>query len=161
VRLLEFAGLKHSIQFVVPNPMRAATGKTQDGKTSGRTKDNACLPSQRLFSVVEFDTCENHDIQAGRLRWLSLLHPEIPLVMVVDSAGKSLQGWFYTAQHRDKLAEFESLAIMLGADKQPLTTLSQFVRAPWGVRRNPSDNASGRYQRVRYFNPFAITKGAR
>lgn len=152
VRLSQFWRHAAGVQFVVPNPMREQTGMTQEGKASVRTKENASQPGDRLFSVVEFDVCESKDIQAGRLWWLGL---QMPLVMVVDSGGKSLHGWFHVRHRLDDLPEFERIALMLGADKQPLTVLCQFVRAPWGTRRT-SPGAAGVYQRVKYFDPFTI-----
>ena len=152
VRLSQFWRHAAGVQFVVPNPMREQTGMTQEGKASVRTKENAIAPEDRLLSVVEFDRVDCKDTQAGRLRWLGM---QMPLVMAVDSGGKSIHGWFYVRHRLHDLPEFERLALMLGADKQPLTVLCQFVRAPWGTRRS-SPGAAGVYQRVKYFDPFTI-----
>jgi hypothetical protein len=87
------------------------------------------------------------DEQAAILWHLALHHG--PLVMVVDSGGKSLQGWFHVGGLADEqLRPFMEYAVRLGADRATWTR-SQFVRMPDGQREN------GRRQSVLFLNPEA------
>ena len=78
------------LQFVVPNAMSAEEGIAKDGHTSFRCRDNAAL--HRRFVVVEFDQRDDEYMQPA-LHWhLSEL---APLVMCVESGGKSIHGWYF------------------------------------------------------------------
>lgn len=148
-------------QFIVPNPMSKLRGLTRDGKLSAKSNDNT---GPRRFLVVEFDFKPHHNArdaallaygtQFGLFTTLDLcasLLAELarfaPLVLVVWSGGKSLQGWFPMAGVSELVAEqFFRRACALGAD--PATwSKSQFVRLPCGRRDN------GEIQSVNYFNP--------
>jgi hypothetical protein len=118
--------------FVVANPMRAPTGLTQEGKVSPRCLNNACLPSQRRYIVVEFDT---GDTLEDQIRLLSSLHTRAaPLALAVFSGGKSIHGWFNVSAlaPREKLYLFRRGAL-LGCDAS-LWDICKLVRMPGGLR---------------------------
>jgi hypothetical protein len=161
----EWRGRLANQQFVCANPMKAVYGKTKKGETSMRCLDNV---GPRRFIVVECD-CKKweelpeaerakygtdaeyrtakRDEQAAILWYLTQFGP---LAMVVDSAGKSLHGWYFCeGQPEDLLERFMRLAVSLGADHATWTRC-QFVRMPDGTRDN------GKRQRVIYFNPKCL-----
>ena len=160
-------------EFVVPNGMHKPTGKTQDGKVSTRTLDNACPESDRRWLVVECDYAKFNKngeptiwkpsiekweaagitVKDAAMRVVEhLLNRHAPrLTLVVDSGGKSLHCWLNV---RDaSLEEKQALmsdAVKLGADKATFT-LNQWVRFPGGTRRN-IDGSTTR-QKIIFFNP--------
>ena len=152
-------GEYRSLQFVVPNPMSRETGTTKTGTTGWRTRDNSVSERDRLFYVVEWDydtkgNAVSKDVQARRL-WCLNTFTEGRLALVVDSGGKSLQGWFRTQglSQRDKEA-FWKLALAMGADPkggQP----EQAFRAPGGTRYPKTGEGEGKPQSVVYFNTYA------
>ena len=110
--------------------MTARTGKTRDGRDSWRCLENT---GRRRFLVVESDTGTKPE-QAAILARLAKLWDAIPLVLVVDSAGKSLHGWFdvrNVSERRTRL--WFEMAVMLGADPHTWTRC-QWVRMPGGTR---------------------------
>lgn len=124
--LAEFPALDFC-QFIVPSPMSARTGKTQDGRESAHCLDNT---GPRRFIVVEFDHGEIDD-QASWLYWLAT---KAPLIAVVFSGGKSLHGWFLCdGVDETQVEEFFADAVRIGADPR-LWTRSQFARLPGGLR---------------------------
>ena len=141
-------------EFIVPNAMIAAQGRTQEGHWGARTKNNACHPDDRRILVVEFDSEKNaagiclpipKDSQARRLRFLSTGDPH--LLLVVDSAGKSIHGWFDVSRTEPTaLQRWWHLALALGADPAGALTFQGF-RYPNGRRKN------GKTQRVIYYSP--------
>lgn len=162
------------MQFIIPNPMCASAGVTRDGK-----KSRGCLGNTgpRRFLVVEFD------LQAGTndvgptadvelLRWAQaggrstqdicaalLWHLQrfAPLAMVVDSAGKSLHGWFYVeGWPEEQVRKFMTVAVGLGADPHTFTK-SQLVRMPGGSRDRKGDTTKLLFQEVPYFDPDAMS----
>ena len=116
-------------QFIVPSPMKALTGRTQDGRVSRRCLDNV---GPRWYAVVEFDS-GTRDLQASII---DLLKKAYPLVMVVWSGSKSLHAWFKVkdAEETD-IMRFYDLANVMGADMATRTP-SQLTRCPWGIRSN-------------------------
>ena len=166
----ELAGL----QFVVPNPMTAITGRTKDGNRE--SKHTLANTGARRFLVVECDfgmygrDGKTETAYAPLLRRFAqakrgnvtgtvgdlcaavLLHLAhyAPLVLAVHSGGKSLHGWFFAQGQPDATVhKFFRYATSLGAD--PATwTRSQFVRMPDGRRDN------GKRQTVFYFAPHRI-----
>lgn len=130
-------------QLIVPSPMSATTGTTQDGRLSEHSLANT---GPRRFLIIEQDI-ENADEQAAVLIHLA---ERWPLALAVHSGGKSLHGWFYChGQSEDRLHRFMRYAVALGAD--PATwTRSQFVRMPDGTREN------GERQTVYFFNPEVV-----
>jgi hypothetical protein len=132
-----------SLALIVPSPMIAPTGLTQEGKESAHTLSNT---GARRFLVCEFDTGAT-DAHAALLMHLGTF---APLVCVVHSGGKSLHGWFFVHGQPDaKVERYFRYAVSLGADRATWTR-SQFVRMPDGNRDN------GRRQTVLYlnFNPL-------
>jgi hypothetical protein len=131
-------------QFVVPSPMIAWVGRTQQGKDSAHTKANT---GSRWFLVIEQDT-GSVDEQAAVLWYLATI---APLALVVHSGGKSVHGWFHCrGQDEEKiLRPFMHVAVLLGADHSTWTR-SQFVRMPDGLRVN------GKRQAVYYFRPEVV-----
>lgn len=135
----DWRGELAKLQFIVPSPMSAVTGRTKDGRESKHTLNNT---GPRRFLVCEFDTgtLDNHAALLFHLGTFA------PLVCAVHSGGKSLHGWFFVAgQPDEKVARFFRYAVSLGAD--PATwTRSQFVRMPDGTRDN------GKRQTVFFLN---------
>ena len=144
-RLADVLPAADRMQYVVANPMRAAMGLTQEGRMSPRCLGNACLPQDRRYIVIEFDTGDPLEAQA---RLLSALHtPEAPLALAVYSGGKSIHGWYSVAGLRPfaKLQAFRRGAL-LGCDPS-LWDRSKLVRMPGGLR------ASGARQEILYWEP--------
>lgn len=136
------------MQFIVPSPMSARTGKIQDPEPDGpiesaHTKDNT---GPRKFAVVEFDegTYDEH----SAILWH--LSDYAPLIMVLHSGGKSIHGWFHVeGEDEQDVMSFYRYAVALGGDYHTHLK-SQFVRMPDARRDN------GKRQTVYYFNPGAI-----
>ena len=81
----EWRGKLAAMQFIVPCPMSARTGRTQDGKESEHTLENT---GPRRFLVIEQDT-GTVDEQAAILVHLA---ERAPLALAVHSGSKSLHG---------------------------------------------------------------------
>jgi hypothetical protein len=136
-------GLLAETQLIVPSPMIARTGFTQDGKESEHTLANT---GGRKFLVTEFDQGTPDEHAAILLH----LAERAPLALAVHSGGKSLHGWFYChGQSEEALLRFMRYAVMLGADRATWTR-SQFVRVPDGTREN------GNRQTAYFFNPEVV-----
>lgn len=141
----ELRGLLGGLQLIVPSPMSAKTGKTQEGKESARALENT---GPRKFAVVEFDQGSMDEHAA--ILWHLRADKGAKLALVVHSGGKSLHGWF-ACQGEDEatVRRFYSYCVSLGAD--PAThSRCQFVRMPDGMRDN------GNRQAVLYFDRAAI-----
>jgi hypothetical protein len=139
----KWRGSLADLALIVPNPMTAKTGLTQEGKESDHTLNNT---GARRFLIIEQDRGTMDD-QAGVLLHLA---KSAPLALVVFSGSKSLHGWFYCAgQFDEKVRRFMERAVTLGADHATWTRL-QFVRMPDGTRDN------GNRQTVYFFNPEVI-----
>jgi hypothetical protein len=151
------------LQFIVPSPMAAPRGLTQQRKVSAHALSNT---GPRRFLIVEFDfNASNSDEEARLLERLAaegrdvrdlcaalLLHlaEKTPLALAVHSGGKSLHGWFYCAGvPEEKVLRVFNYAVSLGADRANWTR-SQFARMPDGLREN------GRRQTVYFFNPELV-----
>ena len=139
----EWRGKLTALQLIVPSPMSAVTGITQQGKESEHTLNNT---GARRFLVIEFDQ-GNVDEHATLLLHLAA---RAPLALVVHSGNKSLHGWFYCAgQAEERLERFMRYTVSLGADRATWPRL-QFVRMPDGTRQNH------KRQTVYFFNPEVI-----
>jgi hypothetical protein len=127
-------------QFVVPSPMAAPTGRTQDARESARCLGNT---GPRRYLVTEFDSGTTDEQSAC----ISHLADRAPLVMVLHSGGKSLHAWWRAhGTPEEVLRRFFRAAVTIGAD--PATwTRCQLVRTPDARRDN------GERQSVYYFNP--------
>ncbi len=150
------------LQFIVPNPMTAPRGPTQQQKLSAHALSNT---GARRFLIVEFDfdasTSEEARLLAG-LRTAGrdvydlcaalLLHlaEKAPLALAVYSGGKSLHGWFYCdGVAEERVSCFFRYAVSLGADRANWNP-SQFARMPDGLRDNR------KRQTVYFFNPAVV-----
>jgi hypothetical protein len=135
----EWRGELPRLQFIVPSPMSACTGKTRHGRESKHTLDNT---GSRRFLICEFDSGDIDDHAALLIH----LGGYASLVCAVYSGRCSLHGWFYVhGQLDEKMLRFFRYAVSLGAD--PATwSRSQFVRMPDGVRDN------GKRQTVFFLN---------
>jgi hypothetical protein len=145
----------NNCSLIVPNPMLAKVGKTQDGKASAHTLD---ATGRRVYQIVEFDFKADHPLTAG---WAAAgftvadacaaLHLHLarlrPLACVTSSGGKSLHGW-YLVYGLNELVQraFMADAVRVGADPA-LWSRSQFTRIPDGKREN------GERQTAFYLNP--------
>ena len=140
----EWRGKLAELAVIVPSPMTARQGKTQEGKISAHALETT---GPRRFLVIEQDTGTIDD-QAAILLHLAQIGP---LALAVHSGGKSIHGWF-ACQDRteDQLRRFMRYAVSLGADHATWTR-SQFVRMPDGRREG------GKQQTVSFFNPKAIS----
>ena len=125
---------------IVPSAMSKPEGTNQQGKPSVRCLDNV---GPRSYLVTEFDQGD-HGQQSAIIRHLSRF---APLVMVVDSAGKSYHAWWHcSGKDESATLKFFKYAVTLGAD--PATwTKCQLVRMPLGLRPDP-----GRRQEVVFFD---------
>lgn len=141
----DLRGIENQFQFIVPNPMRAKTGITQEGKVSQHCLDGT---GPRHFLIIESDKKDmTRDQKASVLLHLG---ESAPLAMVVHSGSESLHGWFYCkGQEEDRLMGFFDRALALGGDKATKTRC-QFVRMPGATRDN------GNPQSVLFFNPAAV-----
>jgi hypothetical protein len=140
----DWRGRLSAMALIVPSPMSALKGLTQDGRPSSHTLANT---GPRRFLVCEFDS--GHGDEHAALLWH--LSQVAPLVCAVHSGGKSVHGWFFVQHFSEEQARhFFRGAVRIGAD--PATwTRSQFVRMPDGCRDN------GRRQTVFYLNPEPLT----
>jgi len=139
----EWRGKLAASQLIVPSPMTARIGWTQEGKESAHTLKTT---GPRRFLVVEQD-CGTIDEQAAVLLHLA---GRAPLAVAVHSGSKSIHGWFYChGQPEEKLRRFMQYAVSLGADRATWTR-SQFVRMPDGARDN------GKRQALYFFNPEVL-----
>jgi hypothetical protein len=128
-----------ALQLIVPNPMAARIGRTQEGTESAHALS---ITGPRRFLVIEQDV-GTIDEQAAVLLHLA---ERAPLAVAVHSGGKSIHGWFHCAgQPEEKLQKFMRDAVSLGADRA-IWTRSQFVRMPDGTRDN------GKRQTVYFLN---------
>lgn len=119
------------MQFVCVNPMRGQWGTNLKGTRSKRCQNNVRL---RRHVVAEFDDPgTDKAMQAKLIAWLGKL---APLVLVVDSGGKSLHGWFRVEgmPARDQ-ARFFAMACVLGADRTRWDVCG-WLRMPGGTRRS-------------------------
>jgi hypothetical protein len=131
-----------AMEYFVPSPAIRRLYLNKDG-----TKSHHCgkMYGARYYLVIESDTLSK-DQAAGVLIHLSQF---APLILVVDSGGKSLHGFFDCAGVPEPMVEqFFAYAHRLGADPA-LMKVMQFARLPNGTR------LGGARQTVLYFDPSA------
>jgi hypothetical protein len=139
----EWQGELAALQLIVPTPMTARIGQTQEGKESAHALS---ITGPRRFLVIEQDG-GTIDEQAAVLLHLA---ERAPLAMAVHSGSKSIHGWFYcVGETEERLRGFMQCAVSLGADRATWTR-SQFVRMPDGRRHD------GAPQAVYFFNPTVL-----
>ena len=96
----EWDGKLAALQLIVPSPMTARTGRTQEGKESAHTLETT---GPRRFLAIEQD-CGTTDEQAAVLLHLA---ERAPLAVALHSGSKSIHGWFYCiGQAEEKLRRF-------------------------------------------------------
>ena len=151
------------LQFIVPSPMTAPRGLTQQHKLSPHALSNT---GPRRFLIVEFDFEASNSAEEARLlerlategrdvrdlcaALLMHLAEKAPLALAVHSGQKSLHGWFYCAGvPEEKVWGFFQYAVLLGADRANWNR-SQFARMPDGRREN------GKRQIVYFLNPQVV-----
>ena len=104
-----------------------------------RSNDNIVA---RRFLVVESDTLTRDQVCAV-FRWLT--ECDLKLVAIVDTAGKSLHGWFEFEE--DLLDDLKLILPAYQCDPK-LFTPSQPVRLPSALR----DGVAGKYQKLVYLS---------
>ena len=134
-----------TLQFICVNPMRGSLAMNQAGRPSPRCQNNVMV---RRYLVAEFDDATLAKAQQAQLA--TALGDMAPLVMAVDSGGKSVHAWYAVeAMTRQDQARFFALACLLGAD-QTRWDICGWLRMPGGLRVKPD---FGRVrQRILYWN---------
>jgi len=142
-----------ALAVIVPSPMTARRGLTQERKQSAHALS---ITGPRWFLVIEQDRGAIDEQAAVLLHLMS----RAPLALAVHSGDKSIHGWFYcVGQSEQRLRDFMHYAVTLGAD-HAMWTRSQFARMPDGLRKGKQmpDGTRGKDKRqvVYYFNPEVI-----
>lgn len=133
-------------QFIVVNPMLARMGINKAGRESARCQSNVAV---RRHIVAEFDNRETTKMMQAQL--VTFLGSLAPLVLVVDSAGKSLHAWYRVdAMDIQFQAQFFAVACMTGADPSRWD-ICGWLRMPGGLR--VVDGVPQARQRILFFNP--------
>ena len=133
-------------QFIVVNPMKGAAAENQQGRRSVRCQANVV---GRRHLVAEFD--DERLSKAMQAKLATALGDMAPLVMAVDSGGKSVHAWYRVdgMSARDQ-AKFFAVACLLGADRTRWDVCG-WLRMPGGlrvVRGRPSVR-----QKILYWRP--------
>ena len=117
---------------IVPNPNSKYEAETQSGRLSGHCR---AATGKRKYLVVEFDDEKiTKSQQTGLIRFLEK-QSGAQLVMLVDSGGKSIHGWFKASIDESTNWRFMTLAVALGADPR-MWLPEQFARTPNCRRSN-------------------------
>jgi hypothetical protein len=134
-----------TLQFICVNPMRGSLAMNQAGRPSPRCQNNVMV---RRYLVAEFDDATLAKAQQAQLA--TALGDMAPLVMAVDSGGKSVHAWYAVeAMTRQDQARFFALACLVGAD-QTRWDICGWLRMPGGLRVKP--DFSRVRQRILYWN---------
>jgi len=120
----------------VPGPFICPS--TFKNNSTARTNDNVLA---RRFLVVESDVLMKDQVGAV-FKWLQDA-AKLDLIAVVDTAGKSLHGWFIYPED-DQIEELKLVLPAYGCDPK-LFTASQPVRLPGALRGD-------KYQKLIYVN---------
>jgi hypothetical protein len=153
-------GHLHRLPLIVPNPMLDYFGRTTEGRPSQHTKANT---ARRVYLVIEFDfaefgrdgktpSCWAPLVREWRARDISVadactalhlyLAERLPLVCVTHSGGKSLHGWYYVFDRREReLRPFMDYAVSLGADHATGSEAS-LSASRTGCAKTPNGNAA-------------------
>ncbi|HMJ91468.1 MAG TPA: AAA family ATPase [Candidatus Acidoferrum sp.] len=133
-------------EYIVPSAARKQYGETKQGKGSRKADDTI---GERQHIVIEFD----HNSKDEAASIILHLAQFAPLVMALDSGGKSIHSWFSCEGVTERnVWEFFNYAVTLGADTA-IWTRSQWVRLPNAMRKK-----SGELQEVLYFDGEASDK---
>ena len=137
------------LQFICVNPMRGLSAINFSGRPSPRCQNNVAL---RRYLVAEFDDAALG--KRGQAQLVTALAETAPLVMAVDSGGKSVHAWFYVeGMARRDQARFFALACLFGADATRWD-ICGWLRMPGGTRVK-ADGSRAR-QRILYWAPEAM-----
>jgi len=137
------------LQFICVNPMRGSLAVNHAGRPSARCQNNVLV---RQYLVAEFDDAALTKRQQAQLA--TALADVAPLVMAVDSGGKSVHAWYYVeGMSRQDQARFFVMCCHLGAD-QTRWDICGWLRMPGGLRVK-SDSSHAR-QRILYWDLAAI-----
>ena len=135
-------------ELIVPARMTAEKGIRKEAKDPENPTDKDYQDrglnntGDRLYLVIESDVLDRVEQEIV----LNHYSKKLPLAMVVDSAGKSLHGWFNVFdKEEDEVMKFLKGACRLGADER-MKVRCQLCRLPNGLRK-------GEQQTVLYFNP--------
>ena len=148
----------------VPNAMSKRVGTNGEGATSVRCRDTSCGFDGMLYAVAEPDFDDTVPlVQAGvnaqDLCASVILHriPRERIVMIVDSAGKSLHAWLNVAGFSKSQREgFFQTGCLYGVDPAGRLPEQQF-RLPNGTRWIQTNGGeAAAIQQVLYFNPQAL-----
>ena len=102
---------------------------------------------ERRYLVLEWDQGTRNE----HAKLIAYMAQRGPLVMIVDSGGKSLHAWFSAIDASEaELEWFFGEACELGAE-QKIWNLNAYVRLPGGWRPGKQ-----RRQRIIYFDPKQI-----
>jgi hypothetical protein len=151
-------------KFLNPSTFLEKAGITQKGKSylSKRCNDNV---AQRCYMLLECDVKEGGSREGGkgfytkeealaiRERFITFcmeLAKYLPLVMAVDSGGKSIHFWFWCGEWTEEVERVFAIACAHGADKA-MRVLSQKARMP-----NVSGYDDRRDQKLLYYDPERI-----
>jgi len=129
--------------------MRGTLAMNHAGRPSARCQNNVMV---RRYLVAEFD-----DPGLGKRKQAQLataLGDMAPLVMAVDSGGKSVHAWYAVeAMARRDQARFFAVACLLGADPTRWD-ICGWLRMPGGLRSRPD---GGRVrQKILYWSPASL-----
>jgi len=132
------------LQFVVVNPMKGLSGTNMRGALAARCQSNVRV---RRHLVAEFDDAALSKRMQAQLA--TALGELAPLVMAVDSGGKSVHAWYRVEgmSARDQ-ARFFAMACLLGADRTRWDVCG-WLRMPGGLR--VVDGVPKVRQRILYF----------
>jgi len=123
-------------QFICINPMKGPLAMNANGQPSLRCQNNVRM---RRHIVAEFDDATLTKPMQAALA--TALNDRAPLVMAVDSGGKSVHAWYrvdgMTAQQQ---ARFFALACLLGADRTRWDVCG-WLRMPGGLRQREGAEA--------------------
>jgi hypothetical protein len=134
-----------TLQFICVNPMRGSLAVNHAGRPSARCQNNVMV---RRYLVAEFDDASLSKFQQAQLA--SALGDMAPLVMAVDSGGKSVHAWYAVeTMARQDQARFFAVACLLGAD-QTRWDICGWLRMPGGMR--VKQDGSRVRQRILYWN---------
>jgi len=137
------------LQFICVNPMRGSLAVNHVGRPSARCQNNVMV---RRHLVAEFDDAALTKRQQAQLA--SSLGHLAPLVMAVDSGGKSVHAWYYVESlSRQDQARFFVMCCLIGADRTRWD-ICGWLRMPGGLRVK-SDGSRVR-QRILYWDADAI-----
>lgn len=119
----------HLLQFIVVNPMRGMEAVNKQGNPSMRCQANT---GTRRHLVAEFD--DPNLTKEDQARLVTRLGEAAPLVMAVDSGGKSVHAWYRVDEMPTRQqTKFFQAATSLGADPSRWDVCG-WLRMPGGVR---------------------------